>query len=136
MIFHSALHKQRLWNLLKRFQFDEKQHLIYILIHNIDYNIDNVNIKQIDGPQLVETLLEVVSKQNEDEEYAPDDYLMLQNLLSKLKNHSRSHSTLLKITLDRDSSILYQRRLVMEYELFIGCIGGIMALFTGSDGFG
>ena len=81
-------------------------------------------------------MLEVVSKPNEDDEYAPDDYLMLQNLLSKLKNHSRSHSTLLKITLDRDSSILYQRRLVMEYELFIGCIGGIMALFTGSDGFG
>ena len=24
LIFHSALHKQRLWNLLKRFQFDEK----------------------------------------------------------------------------------------------------------------
>ena len=31
MIFHSSLHKQRLWNLLKRFQFDEKQHLIYIV---------------------------------------------------------------------------------------------------------
>ena len=30
MIFHSSLHKQRLWNLLKRFQFDEKQHLMYI----------------------------------------------------------------------------------------------------------
>ena len=27
MIFHSLLHKQRLWNLFKRFQFDEKQHL-------------------------------------------------------------------------------------------------------------
>ena len=27
LIFHSSLHKQRLWNLLKRFQFDEKQHL-------------------------------------------------------------------------------------------------------------
>ena len=24
LIFHSLLHKQRLWNLLKRFQFDEK----------------------------------------------------------------------------------------------------------------
>ena len=99
-------------------------------MYNIDYNIDNVNINQIDGPQLVETMLDVVAKQNEDEDNA-DDYLMLQNLLSKLKNHSRPHSTLIKITLDRDSSILYERRLVMEYELFIGCIGGIMALFTG-----
>ena len=32
MIFHSSLHKQRLWNLLKRFQFDEK---LYLLIHTI-----------------------------------------------------------------------------------------------------
>ena len=27
MIFYTSFHKQRLWNLLKRFQFDEKQHL-------------------------------------------------------------------------------------------------------------
>ena len=31
MIFHSSLHKQRLWNLLKQFQFDEKQHLTYLV---------------------------------------------------------------------------------------------------------
>ena len=32
LIKHSSLHKQRLWNLLKRFQFDEK---LYLLIHTI-----------------------------------------------------------------------------------------------------
>ena len=35
MIFHSSLHKQRLWNLLKRFQFDKKQHLMYYHINII-----------------------------------------------------------------------------------------------------
>ena len=34
LIFHSSLHKQRLRNLLKRFQFDEKQHLIYIYLES------------------------------------------------------------------------------------------------------
>ena len=34
MIFHSSLHKQKLWNLFKRFQFDEKQHLQSSPYHN------------------------------------------------------------------------------------------------------
>ena len=33
--------------------------------------------------------------------------------------------------MNRSSSLLFERRLIMEYELFIGCIGGILALFTG-----
>ena len=37
----------------------------------------------------------------------------------------------LNITLQRQSSVQYQRRLIMEFEWFLGCIGGILALFTG-----
>ena len=42
-----------------------------------------------------------------------------------------SSSVVLNITLQRQSSVQYQRRLIMEFEWFLGCIGGILALFTG-----
>ena len=42
-----------------------------------------------------------------------------------------SKAVVLNITLQRQSSVQYQRRLIMEFEWFLGCIGGILALFTG-----
>ena len=89
-----------------------------------DYNIEDVNINNIHGPKLAQTILDFV-KEPFDTEY------MLEKMLEKLKTYEKSNSTLIHITLDRSSSKMYQRKLAMEYELFIGCIGGIMALFTG-----
>lgn len=56
---------------------------------------------------------------------------MIETMVEKLKKYQKSNFTNIKILLDRSSSALYERKLVMEYELFIGCIGGIMAIFTG-----
>ena len=42
-----------------------------------------------------------------------------------------SKAVVLNITLQRQSSVQYQRRLIMEFDWFVGCSEGILASFTG-----
>lgn len=96
----------------------------------LDYKIDTFDMQSRQSDDFGKNLL--ASIKHEDEELASDISNLIETLKA-IKSTSDQEKPIIaiNISLDRQSSILYQRRLIMEYELFLGCIGGILALFTG-----
>lgn len=89
----------------------------------LDYQIDTFDMQNSQADTFKSTILSTLKEDTEES---------LESLIQALKNIQDSDKiSTLNITLDRQSSKMYQRRLILEYELFLGCIGGIMAIFTG-----
>ena len=55
----------------------------------------------------------------------------MEQLVKAFRNYAPPNQSSLGIIFDSQASSMYERRLIMEYELFLGCLGGILALFTG-----
>ena len=84
-------------------------------------------------PVINRDLVEAIADSESPEESLANLLQVLNGSSSKsLENQNGSSGIMvLNITLQRQSSVQYQRRLIMEFEWFLGCIGGILALFTG-----
>ncbi len=94
----------------------------------LDYKIDTFDMQNSQEDQFRREILQSIQADKSSEE---NMQAIVDNLLNSTQQNKGGKVSHLNLELDLNSSTLYQRRLMMPFELFLGCIGGILALFTG-----
>ena len=89
----------------------------------LGYQIDTFDMRDTSPANLDKAVIKAIKDAGDEDG--------IEQLVNALRDYSPSNFSNLNIFLDKHASKMYERRLIMEYELFLGCVGGILALFTG-----